>query len=111
MNPAQGPRIDTKPCVFCGKPVPAKARQCPYCREAVAELQLSRLKASDGGREIRRGLLYMLLGLVIYYFAHGYRAMQLPYPVNPIATVYLSPVLFFGGLGLSLYGVYLRLRR
>jgi hypothetical protein len=72
---------------------------------------LSRLKASDGGREIRRGLLYMLLGLVIYYFAHGYSAMQLPYPVNAIATVYLSPVLFFGGLGLSLYGVYLRLRR
>jgi hypothetical protein len=91
-------------------PVAVQAQRCPHCREAVPEVQMARRVGSDGGREIRRGLLYMLLGLVIYYFAHGYGAMQLPYPVNPIATVYLSPVLFLGGLGLSLYGVYLRLR-
>jgi hypothetical protein len=110
MNSTQGVRIETRPCGFCGKPVPVKIRQCPYCREAIPEVQLSNLKFSQGGREVRRGLLYMLLGLVIYYFAHGYSAMQIPYPVNPIVTVYLAPVLFFGGLGLSIYGAYLRLR-
>lgn len=91
--------------------MPVKVRQCPYCREAIPELQLSRIKTSDGGREIRRGLLYILLGLVIYYFARGYSAMPLPAPINPIVTVYLAPVLFFGGVGLCFYGVYLRLRR
>jgi hypothetical protein len=82
---------ETKPCAYCGKPVPIDARQCPYCREAVPEAQAVRRRGSDGGREIRR-------------------ALQVPYPINPIVTVYLSPVLFFGGMGLSLYGVYLRLR-
>jgi hypothetical protein len=101
---------ETKPCAYCGKPVPIDARQCPYCREAVPEAQAVRRRGSDGGREIRRGLLYMLLALVIHYFAGGYSALQVPYPINPIVTVYLSPVLFFGGMGLSLYGVYLRLR-
>ena len=110
MNSTQGVRIETRPCGFCGKPVPVKIRQCPYCREAIPEVQLSNLKFSQGGREVRRGLLYMLLGLVIYYFAHGYSAMPLPYYINPIVTVYLAPVLFFGGLGLSIYGAYLRLR-
>ena len=110
MNSAQGLKIQTTPCGFCGKPVPVKIRRCPYCREAIPEVQLSGYSARQGGREIRRGLLYMLLGLVIYYFAHGYSAMPLPAPINPIVTVYLAPVLFFGGLGLSLYGVYLRLR-
>ncbi len=110
MNSAQGLKIQTTPCGFCGKQVPVKSRQCPYCREAIPEVQLSGYTVRQGGREIRRGLLYMLLGLVIYYFAHGYSAMSLPAPINPIVTVYLAPVLFFGGLGLSLYGVYLRLR-
>jgi len=100
----------TMPCVYCGKPVPSHLRQCPFCREAVPEVPVIHRRGSDGGREIRRGLLYMLLALVIHYFAGGYSAMQVPYPINPIATVYLSPVLFFGGLGLSIYGVYLRLR-
>ena len=110
MNSARAPRIETKPCVFCGKPVLVKARQCPHCRETIPELKLSRLTTSQGSREIRRGLLYMLLGLVVYYFAHGYSAMPLPAPISPIVTVYLAPILFFGGLGLCLYGVYLRIR-
>lgn len=52
----------------------------------------------------------MLLGSVIYYFTHGYSAMQLPTAISPIVTVYLAPILFLGGAGLSLYGIYLRLR-
>ena len=34
--------------------------------------------------------------------------MDLPFPINPLVTVYLSPLLFLGGLGLSVYGLYLR---
>ena len=49
----------------------------------------------------------MLLAAVIHYFAGGYSAMELPYPIQPVVTVYLAPVLFLGGLGLCLYGFYL----
>jgi hypothetical protein len=110
MNSTRGVKIETRPCGFCGKPVPVKIRHCPYCREAIPEVQLSNLKSSQGGREIRRGLLYLLLGSVIYYFTHGYSAMPLPAAINPIVTVYLAPILFLGGAGLCLYGVFLRLR-
>ena len=50
--------------------------QCPFCREAVPQLQLSSRTASssDGHSQIRRGLLYMLLGAVVHYFAGGYGA-------------------------------------
>ena len=57
-------------------------------------------------REIRRGLLYMLLAGVIHYFAGGYSAMDLPFPINPVVTVYLSPMLFLSGLGLIVYGLF-----
>ena len=56
--------------------------------------------------EIRRGLLYMFLAAVICYFAGGYSAMNLPFPIDPLVTVYLSPLLFVSGLGLTIYGFY-----
>ena len=52
----------------------------------------------------------MLLAAVIHFFAGGYSAMDLPYPIDPVVTVYLSPLLFLGGLGLTLYGFYIRNR-
>jgi hypothetical protein len=58
---------------------------------------------------IRQGLLCILLAAVVHYFAGGYSAMQLPYPIQPIVTVYLSPLLFLSGLGLSSFGLYVRL--
>jgi hypothetical protein len=54
--------------------------------------------------------MYMLLGAVIYYFAGGYSALSLPFPLNPLVTNYLAPVVFLGGLGMSLYGFFLRIR-
>lgn len=36
--------------------------------------------------------------------------MGLPFPIDPVVTVYLSPLLFLGGLGLTLYGFYIRNR-
>jgi hypothetical protein len=83
---------------------------CPFCREMVPVVKLTRRIGRDGRREIRRGLLYMLLAGVIYYFAGGYSAMKVPVPFNPALTQYLSPIVFLGGLGMFLYGVFLKLR-
>jgi hypothetical protein len=49
----------------------------------------------------------MLLAAVLGYFAGGYSAMTLPFPLDPILTTYLSPLLFLSGLGLSAHGYYL----
>ena len=110
MGPSQGQAGATRPCAFCGKPVPSRMNRCPYCREEVTEVRLSVRSVKDGRREVRRGLMYMLLGAVIYYFAGGYSALTLPYPLNPVVTTYLSPAVFLGGLGLCLYGIFQWLR-
>jgi hypothetical protein len=63
----------------------------------------------DGRQQIRRGLLYMLLASVIYYFAGGYGApLRIPVEILPIVTNYLLPLLFLGGLGFTLYGLLLK---
>jgi len=98
-------------CVYCGKPFAAHLNRCPFCREAVPEVHLSRVSGPDGRAQIRRGLLYMFLAAVIHYFAAGYSApLQVPVFVMPLVTNYLTPLLFLGGLGLALYGFYLRIR-
>ena len=100
-------------CPFCGKSVSAALTQCVFCRETLpplprdASATASRV-SSNGGSKIRRGMLYMLLAAVIGYFAGGYSAMALPFPLNPVLTTYLSPLLFLGGLGLSAHGYYLQ---
>ncbi|MGH9717438.1 MAG: hypothetical protein ACRD4R_12035 [Candidatus Acidiferrales bacterium] len=33
--------------------------------------------------------------------------MRLPIHIPPMVTAYLAPLLFFGGLGLTIYGFYL----
>ena len=53
--------------------------------------------------KVRRGLLYMLFAAVIHYFSGGYSAMNLPFPINPVATFYLAPFLFLNGLGFVAY--------
>ena len=89
----------------------AHLTQCPFCREAVPQVQLTRRSGPSGRQQMRRGLLYMLLAAVIYYFAAGYAApLWLPVQVLPVVTNYLLPLLFFGGLGLSIYGVFLRFK-
>ncbi len=74
------------------------------------EIRVVRRPRTDGRREVRRGLLYMLLAAVIHYFVGGYSAMNPPFPINPVVTVYLSPLLFLSGLGLTVYGFYSRIR-
>jgi len=89
----------------------AHLTQCPFCREAVPQVQLTRRSGPNGHQQMRRGLLYMLLAAVIYYFAAGYAApLWLPVQVLPVVTNYLLPLLFIGGLGLSIYGLFLRFK-
>jgi hypothetical protein len=105
---------ETRRCVFCGKYMAAHLKQCPFCREAVPQVQLSRRTSSGARSQIRRGLLYMLLGAVIHYFAGGYGApiLQIPWPAPllPLVTQYLTPLLFLGGLGYALYGLFLKIK-
>lgn len=110
MSTPQGPTVAVRPCAFCGKPVPTRLNRCPYCREEVPEVRLSARSGKDGRREIRRGLMYMFLAAVIYYFSGGYSAFTLPFALSPWVTTYLAPTVFLGGLGLCLYGIFLRIR-
>jgi hypothetical protein len=110
MSSLPSQAVATRQCVHCGKPVRTDLRQCPFCREVIPEVPRTHRHGSDGRREIRRGLLYMLMAAGIYYFAGGYSAIKLPVTIVPAVTTYLAPLLFFGGLGLSLYGVVLRFR-
>ena len=89
----------------------AHLAQCPFCREAVPQVQLTRRTGPNGRQQMRRGLLYMLLGGVMYYFAAGYSApLWLPIQVLPAVTNVLLPLLILAGFGLTIYGFYLRIR-
>jgi len=98
--------MSMRQCPYCGIRVAEERRECPHCHAVLPEIQLTHRRDNQGGTEIRRGLLYVLLAAVINYFAGGYSAMQVPFPIQPIVTIYLSPVLFLGGLGLTLHGFY-----
>ena len=109
MSALGTPAVETRQCAYCGKRIDVRLNQCPFCREMVPQVRLSRSFGLEGRRQIRRGLLYMLLAGVIYYFAAGYaKPLQLPVAAQPIVVNYLAPLLFLGGLGLTLYGLFLR---
>ena len=86
----------------------AHLTRCPHCREDMPQVHLSSRQRLGGREQIRRGLLYMLLAGVIQYFASGYSNFTLPIAVPPLVTAYLAPVVFLSGLGLLIYGFYLR---
>src|SRR5436189_5779963 len=97
---------DTRRCVFCGKYMAAHLTQCPFCREAVPQVQLSRRAGPNGGEKICRGFLYMLLGDAFYYFSCGYGKtyqVALPSLVFRRITQFSSSLLFPVGLSVSLY--------
>lgn len=110
MGALQGQNIDSRPCAYCGKPVLARLNRCPYCREEQPEVRLTGKVFKEGGHQIRRGLLYMLLGGVVHYFAGGYSGFKLPIPVDPMYVDYFAEIVVLGGLGMTLYGLYLRWR-
>ena len=101
--------MQMRQCAFCGKRIAAHLNQCPFCREMVPQVRLSRSSSDAGRGQIRRGLLYMLLAGVIYYFAAGYaKPLEIPLTIQPAVINYLAPLLFLGGLGLALYGLILK---
>ena len=104
----QNQALQTRRCVFCGKSILAHLNRCPYCREDIPTVQLSSRPHTGGRQQIRRGLLYMLLGGVIQYFAAGYSSLTLPIQIHPVVTAYLAPAVFVSGVGLLIYGFYLR---
>lgn len=70
------------------------------------QVRLSSASSGAGSQQIRRGLLYMLMAGVIYYFAAGYaKPLEIPIAIQPAVINYLTPLLFLGGLGLTLYGL------
>ena len=101
--------LEIRQCAFCGKPIAANLNQCPFCREMVPQVRLSRSSTDAGRQHIRRGLLYMLLAGVIYYFAAGYaKPLEIPITIQPAINNFLAPLLFLGGLGLTLFGLVLK---
>ena len=95
-------------CPYCGNSVDTHLSQCTFCREALPPIPQVRTASANnvGSAQIRRGLLYMLLAAVIGYFAGGYSPLRIPIAVLPALSAYLSPLLFFSGLGLAVYGYY-----
>jgi hypothetical protein len=100
--------MTTRQCPYCGMNVTEGRAECPHCHAALPEIRVTHHRNSHADAQIRKGLLYVLLAAVISYFAGGYSAMELPYPIQPIVTNCLSPMLFLGGLGLTLHGFYLQ---
>jgi hypothetical protein len=63
-----------------------------------------------GRAQIRRGMMYLLLGAVFYYFVGGYSGLQIPFEVPSVVGDYILPLMFLGGAALVLYGLYLKIR-
>ena len=97
-------------CPNCGTFVPEVVNQCPNCRELLLEVpRVVDRGPAQGMAQIRRGLLYMLLASVLYYFAAGHSSFAIPVAVPNALHRYLLPLLFVSGLGLTAYGIFRRL--
>lgn len=92
-----------KQCAYCGEFVGETVKRCPNCREEIPERVVLH-KTPQGGPEIRRGLLYMLLSATVYYFLTPGSPLPVPIPVPPMVTSYLLPLLFLLGLGFAIFG-------
>ena len=100
--------MPTRQCPHCGKVVFDQSTQCPYCREALSAVPDVRLTNPDhavGRGRMRQGLLCMLLGALVYYFAGGYSGFQLPFPFAPPVTTYVALLMLLTGVVLGLFGL------
>lgn len=94
-------------CPFCGKPVGQAATHCASCQAELPAIRQRVGSSNEASRRlIRRGMLWMLLAGVLYYFAAGYGALEFPVAIAPMLTGWVLPLLFLAGLGLLAYGVY-----
>lgn len=96
-------------CPFCGASVHEAATQCSNCREALQAVPKTRGPGFESGtKQIRRGLISMLLAGLVHYFAGGYPPVEVPVTFVPMIQDYLVPFLFLAGLGLVILGIYRR---
>lgn len=96
-------------CTSCGRYIADDLNQCPHCREPLRAFRSQHAEGSvESPPQIRRGLLYMFLAAILYYFAGGHSPWSFPLASLSIVTDYLVPFLFLCGLGLTLYGAYRR---
>src|SRR4051794_31994828 len=100
------PSGDMRQCIHCGKLIRRGLAQCPYCREAQAEVTATATRGNTGsGGHFRTGLLLMLLAGVIQYFSGGYSPLELPEQLTSAALAYAVPILAVGGVAMILYGI------
>jgi len=85
-------------CPFCGHVVELGRDRCLNCREALPTVSATARPPAERHGKIRRGLLYMLLGAVIFYFSGGYSALEPPVSISPVVGFFLSPLIFLNGL-------------
>jgi len=105
MSSTQQSTLAARQCVYCGKAIAQHHSQCPHCREAVPKVRLAPAAAPAAKRnQMRRGILYMLLALVIHYVALRSDSLNLSFSVNPTVG-YLATMMFLAGLALTLYGL------
>ena len=110
--------MPARQCPFCGKMISDLHSDCPFCHETVpavlgstaaAKMPAPQATGGAGNKNIRRGLVYMLLAAIVQYIAGGYGGyiFKVPIHIRPIITSYLAPLLFLCGLGLTIYGFFL----
>ena len=98
-------------CPHCGKRVLDSLARCPHCREDMSSLPQSGFRDPTAGRaQIRRGIMYLWLGAIFYYFIGGYSGLQIPFEIPLFTVDYILPLLFLGGSALVLYGFFLKIR-
>ena len=95
-------------CAYCGTFVDENAKQCPDCREPIAE-RIVMHSSPPGGAEIRRGLLYMLLSATAYYLLKPGSPLPISFHVPGVVTTYLLPILFMLGVCFAVFGGFRRM--
>jgi len=63
-----------------------------------------------GRAQVRRGMMYLWLGAIFYYFIGGYSGLEVPFEVPLVVVDYALPLLFLAGSALVLYGLFLKFR-
>jgi len=103
---------DTRRCVFCGKGMAAHLTQCPFCREAVPQVQLSRRSGPDGGTRFAAASLHASRRCDPLFRWRLRRSLtdSSAGPRPSIRDAIPDTADFPRGLGLTLYGLFLRIR-
>ncbi len=98
-------------CPHCGKRVLDSLANCPHCREDMSSVPHSGFRDPMAGRaQIRRGMMYLWLGAIFYYFIGGYSGLEIPFAVPLVVMDYGLPLMFIAGSALVLYGLFLKFR-